>query len=58
MCAGGAGQVLAVSPTARGRSSSAALALPFCIDWLPDGRLLVVEGREGRALRRDTDGRS
>src|SRR5215471_7876011 len=21
--------------------------LPFCIDWLPDGRLLIVSGREG-----------
>ena len=30
--------------------------LPFCIDWLPDGRLLVVSGREGRLLRRERDG--
>ena len=30
--------------------------LPFCIDWLPDGRLLVVSGREGLLLRRDLDG--
>src|SRR5262249_29211370 len=25
--------------------------LPFCIDWLPDGRLLIVSGREGLLLR-------
>ena len=31
-------------------------ALPFCIDWLPDGRLLVVSGREGLLLRREPDG--
>ncbi len=30
--------------------------LPFCIDWLPDGRLLVVSGREGLLLRREPDG--
>jgi sugar lactone lactonase YvrE len=30
--------------------------MPFCIDWLPDGRLLVVSGREGRLLRREPDG--
>src|SRR5215471_14382030 len=30
--------------------------LPFCIDWLPDGRLLIVSGREGLLMRRDPDG--
>src|SRR5215831_14182710 len=30
--------------------------LPFCIDWLSDGRLLVVSGREGLLLCRETDG--
>lgn len=29
---------------------------PISIDWLPDGRLLVVSGREGRLLRREPDG--
>src|SRR5262252_2113003 len=32
-------------------------SLPFCIDWLLDGRLLVVSGREGLLLRQDADGR-
>src|SRR5262249_18957873 len=31
-------------------------ALPFCIDWLPDGRLLVVSGREGLLMRREHAG--
>lgn len=31
--------------------------IPFCIDWLPDGRLLVVSGREGLLLRREPDGK-
>src|SRR5438067_3409481 len=30
--------------------------MPFCIDFLPDGSLLVVSGREGRLLRREPDG--
>jgi sugar lactone lactonase YvrE len=30
--------------------------LPFCIDWLHDGRLLVVSGRAGLLLRRESDG--
>jgi len=31
-------------------------SLPFCIDWLPDGRLLIVSGRESLLLRRESDG--
>jgi sugar lactone lactonase YvrE len=31
-------------------------SLPMCIDWLPDGRLLVVSGRDGLLLRREPDG--
>jgi sugar lactone lactonase YvrE len=30
--------------------------LPFCIDWLPDGRLLIVAGRGSLLLRRESDG--
>jgi sugar lactone lactonase YvrE len=30
--------------------------LPFSIDWLPDGRLLVVSGPEGLLLRSEPDG--
>src|SRR5262249_51876459 len=31
-------------------------SFPFSIDWLRDGRLLVVSGREGLLLRREPDG--
>ena len=31
--------------------------IPFSIDWLHDGRLLVVSGREGKLLRQEADGR-
>jgi len=30
--------------------------IPFSIDWLPDGRLLVVTGTERRLLRQEPDG--
>jgi sugar lactone lactonase YvrE len=30
--------------------------LPFCFDFLPDGRLLIVAGRESRVVRREPDG--
>jgi sugar lactone lactonase YvrE len=31
-------------------------SFPMCIDFLPDGRLLIVSGREGLLLRREADG--
>jgi sugar lactone lactonase YvrE len=31
-------------------------ALPFCIDWLLNGTLLIVSGREGFLMRRERDG--
>ena len=31
-------------------------SFPMCIDWLPDGRLLVVSARDGLLLRREPDG--
>jgi sugar lactone lactonase YvrE len=30
--------------------------VPFSIDWLPDGRLLIISGREGHLLRTEPDG--
>ena len=30
--------------------------IPFCIDWLPDGRLLIVSGPEALLLRQEHDG--
>jgi sugar lactone lactonase YvrE len=31
-------------------------SFPFCIDWLPDGRLLIISAREGHLLRQESDG--
>jgi sugar lactone lactonase YvrE len=31
-------------------------AFPLCVDWLPDGRMLVVSAREGLLLRQEPDG--
>ena len=31
-------------------------SIPFCIDWLPDGRLLIVSGQERLLLRQEPDG--
>jgi sugar lactone lactonase YvrE len=31
-------------------------SFPLCVDWLPDGRLLVVSAREGLVLRMESDG--
>jgi len=33
-----------------------ARSFPCCVDWLPDGRLLLVSAREGLLLRREPDG--
>src|SRR5689334_4794631 len=31
-------------------------SVPFCIDWLPDGRLLIVAGGQARLMRMEPDG--
>ncbi|MCU1573120.1 MAG: gluconolaconase [Micrococcaceae bacterium] len=31
-------------------------SIPYSIDWLPDGRLLVVSGQEAKLLRQQADG--
>jgi len=31
-------------------------SIPFCIDWLPDERLLIVSGQERLLLRQEADG--
>jgi sugar lactone lactonase YvrE len=52
----GVQEIIAVDP---GGSSEVVLSVPSapsCIDWLPDGRLLVVSGGDGLLLRREHDG--
>ena len=31
-------------------------SFPLCVDWLPDGRFVVVSARDGLLLRRESDG--
>ncbi len=58
LCNWGAGEVLAT--TVGGRPEVMARleprALPFSIDWLPDGQLLVVDGPRRLLLRQEADG--
>lgn len=51
-----AGEVIAVDLDGMSEVISPVPSFPFGVDWLPDGRLLVVSGREGRLLRREPDG--
>jgi sugar lactone lactonase YvrE len=58
LCNWGTGEVLAVR-TDGGREVVARLApgtIPFSIDWLPDGRLLVVDGPRRLVLSQRQDG--
>jgi sugar lactone lactonase YvrE len=53
----GAGEIIAVDP--EGQSEVIArihTEAQFSLDWLPDGRLLVVSGAESRLLRQESDG--
>jgi sugar lactone lactonase YvrE len=52
----GAREVIAVDLAGRSEVMLRAPSFPCCVDWLPDGRLLVVSGGEGRLLRREADG--
>jgi sugar lactone lactonase YvrE len=49
-------EILAVDLEGNSELVARVPSFPFSIDWLPDGRLLVVSGREGLLLRRDADG--
>src|ERR1700761_5217388 len=58
LCNWGSGEVLAASPEGE-RAVMAAVAprtLPFSIDWLPDGRLLIADGPRRLLLRQEPDG--
>jgi sugar lactone lactonase YvrE len=53
----GAQQILAVDLDGNAEvMTTVPTTIPFSIDWLPDGRLLVVAGPEGRLLRQEPDG--
>ena len=52
LCNWGSGEVLALTPAAQPDvvARVGMQALPFSIDWLPDGRLLIVDGPARRLL--------
>ena len=57
LCNWGTGEIIAID--AQGNREimlTVPAVLPYSIDWLPDGRLLVVSGREGLLLRQEADG--
>jgi sugar lactone lactonase YvrE len=49
-------EVIAINPDGTSNVITRVPSYPFCIDWLPDGRLLIVSGGEARLLRRELDG--
>jgi sugar lactone lactonase YvrE len=54
-----AGEILAVPETGSGDGVEVVArvaSLPLCFDWLPDGRMVVVDSAGGRLLRREPDG--
>ena len=56
-CDWGAEELIAVDLAGRSEVVAHVRSFPFCIDWLPDGRLLIVHSRERLLLRREPDGR-
>ncbi|MDX8469307.1 SMP-30/gluconolactonase/LRE family protein [Mesorhizobium sp. VK23B] len=57
LCNWGTGEVVAVDEDGSSEIMLTVPAvLPYSIDWLPDGRLLVVSGWEGLLLRQEADG--
>src|SRR5438874_2596144 len=52
----GAQEVIAVDLEGRSEVITRIQSFPFCIDFLPDGRLLVVSARDRLLLRREPDG--
>jgi len=52
----GANQVIAVDPGGGHEVVVTVASFPMCIDFLPDGRLLVVDSAQRRLLRRELDG--
>jgi sugar lactone lactonase YvrE len=58
LCNWGSGEVLAVDREAHAEVMArvAPPTIPFSIDWLPDGRLLVIDGPQRRLLRQAPNG--
>jgi sugar lactone lactonase YvrE len=52
----GTQEVIAVDHEGRSEVIVRSPVSPFSIDWLPDGRLLIISGPDGLLLRRELDG--
>lgn len=52
----GSREVIAVDLEGNSEVILRAPSFPCCVDWLPDGRLLLVSARDGLLLRREPDG--
>jgi sugar lactone lactonase YvrE len=55
-CDWGAQEIVALDPDGSRQVMARTPSFPFCIDWLPDGRLLILLAREGLLLRQESDG--
>ena len=55
-CDWGAQELIAVDLEGKGEVIVRVPSFPFCIDWLRDGRLLIVSASDRRLLRREPDG--
>ena len=52
----GTQEIIAVDLEGKSEVIARVPSFPFCIDWLPDGRLLIVSAGDGLLLRREPDG--
>ena len=52
----GAEELIAIDLEGNSEVAVRVRSFPFCIDWLPDGRLLIVSSRDRAVLRREPDG--
>ncbi|MGE5333278.1 MAG: SMP-30/gluconolactonase/LRE family protein [Nitrososphaerota archaeon] len=52
----GAHELIAIGPDNKSEVVMRVPSFLFCIDWLPDGRLLVMAGSDGLLLRQEPDG--
>jgi sugar lactone lactonase YvrE len=52
----GTQQIVAVNPSGSQIMARIPTTLPYCFDWLRDGRMLIVSGPESLVLRMEPDG--
>lgn len=52
----GAGRVFSIAADDRPTVEAEVASFPMCIDFLPDGRLLIVSSTDRQVLRREPNG--